>query len=50
MARHGIAQALPSVLDVVTAEASRFNRYPDMFATALTAAIAETPIRFSHSV
>jgi histidinol-phosphate aminotransferase len=32
---------LPSVLDVVTAEASRFNRYPDMFATALTAAIAE---------
>ena len=32
---------LPSVLDVVTAEASRFNRYPDMFATGLTAAIAE---------
>ena len=32
---------LPSVLEVVTAEASRFNRYPDMFATALTAAIAE---------
>jgi histidinol-phosphate aminotransferase len=32
---------LPSVLEVVTAEASQFNRYPDMFATELTAAIAE---------
>jgi histidinol-phosphate aminotransferase len=32
---------LPSVLDVVAAEASRFNRYPDLFATGLTAAIAE---------
>jgi histidinol-phosphate aminotransferase len=32
---------LPSVLEVVTAEASRFNRYPDMFATELASAIAE---------
>jgi histidinol-phosphate aminotransferase len=32
---------LPSVLEVVTAEAGQFNRYPDMFATELTAAIAE---------
>jgi histidinol-phosphate aminotransferase len=32
---------LQSVLDVVAAEASRFNRYPDMFATGLTAAIAD---------
>jgi histidinol-phosphate aminotransferase len=32
---------LPSVLDVVTAEALLFNRYPDMFATELTTAIAE---------
>jgi histidinol-phosphate aminotransferase len=32
---------LASVLDVVTAEASRFNRYPDLFATGLTTAIAE---------
>jgi histidinol-phosphate aminotransferase len=32
---------LPSVLDVVTAEASRFNRYPDLFATGLITAIAE---------
>jgi histidinol-phosphate aminotransferase len=32
---------LPSVLEVVTAEAARFNRYPDMFATELTSAIAE---------
>jgi histidinol-phosphate aminotransferase len=32
---------LPSVLEVVTAEAAQFNRYPDMFATGLTAAIAE---------
>jgi histidinol-phosphate aminotransferase len=32
---------LPSVLDVVTAEATRLNRYPDIFATGLTAAIAE---------
>jgi histidinol-phosphate aminotransferase len=32
---------LPSVLEVVTDEASRFNRYPDMFATGLTAALAE---------
>jgi histidinol-phosphate aminotransferase len=32
---------LPSVLDVVAAEASHVNRYPDMFATGLTAAIAD---------
>jgi histidinol-phosphate aminotransferase len=32
---------LPSVLDAVTREAARFNRYPDMFATGLIAAIAE---------
>jgi histidinol-phosphate aminotransferase len=32
---------LPSVLDAVTREAGRFNRYPDMFATDLVAAIAE---------
>ncbi|MGH8939972.1 MAG: aminotransferase class I/II-fold pyridoxal phosphate-dependent enzyme, partial [Actinomycetes bacterium] len=32
---------LPSVLDVVRAEAATFNRYPDMFATGLVAAIAE---------
>jgi histidinol-phosphate aminotransferase len=32
---------LPSVLDVVTAAAAHVNRYPDMFATGLTAAIAE---------
>jgi histidinol-phosphate aminotransferase len=32
---------LPSVLDVVRAETGRFNRYPDMFATGLVAAIAE---------
>jgi histidinol-phosphate aminotransferase len=32
---------LQSVLDVVAAEASRFNRYPDMFATGLTSAIAD---------
>ena len=32
---------LPSVLAAVTDEAGRFNRYPDMFATGLTTAIAE---------
>jgi histidinol-phosphate aminotransferase len=32
---------LPSVLEVVTREAQAFNRYPDMFATRLTAAIAD---------
>jgi histidinol-phosphate aminotransferase len=32
---------LPSVLDVVRSEAARFNRYPDMFATGLVAAIAD---------
>jgi len=32
---------LPSVLETVRAGALSFNRYPDMFATALTAAIAE---------
>ena len=32
---------LPSVLAAVTDEAGRLNRYPDMFATGLTAAIAE---------
>jgi histidinol-phosphate aminotransferase len=32
---------LPSVLDTVRESASTFNRYPDMFATGLTAAIAE---------
>ncbi|MDQ1665660.1 MAG: histidinol-phosphate aminotransferase [Actinomycetota bacterium] len=32
---------LPSVLAAVTQEAARFNRYPDMFATGLTAAIGE---------
>ncbi|MGZ4616784.1 MAG: histidinol-phosphate transaminase [Actinomycetes bacterium] len=32
---------LPSVLGAVTAEAASFNRYPDMFATGLTAAIAQ---------
>lgn len=32
---------LPSVLAVVTDEAAHFNRYPDMFATGLIAAIAE---------
>jgi histidinol-phosphate aminotransferase len=32
---------LPSVLEVVTAEAARFNRYPDMLVTGLTTAIAE---------
>jgi histidinol-phosphate aminotransferase len=32
---------LPSVLDAVAREAEQFNRYPDMFATGLTAAIAE---------
>jgi histidinol-phosphate aminotransferase len=32
---------LPSVLDVVTREAARFNRYPDLFATGLVAALAE---------
>jgi histidinol-phosphate aminotransferase len=32
---------LPSVLDVVAAEALRFNRYPDLLATGLTSAIAE---------
>ncbi len=32
---------LPSVLDVVRREAESFNRYPDMFATGLVAAIAE---------
>ncbi|MDQ1640942.1 MAG: histidinol-phosphate aminotransferase [Actinomycetota bacterium] len=31
---------LPSVLEVVRAEAESFNRYPDMFATGLMAAIA----------
>jgi histidinol-phosphate aminotransferase len=31
---------LPSVLDTVRDAASSFNRYPDMFATGLTAAIA----------
>jgi histidinol-phosphate aminotransferase len=31
---------LPSVLEVVRAEATRVNRYPDMFATGLTEAIA----------
>ncbi len=31
---------LPSVLDVVRNEAASFNRYPDMFATGLTAEIA----------
>jgi histidinol-phosphate aminotransferase len=31
---------LPSVLELVRAEAAGFNRYPDMFATGLTAAIA----------
>ena len=31
---------LPSVLDTVRDAASAFNRYPDMFATGLTAAIA----------
>jgi histidinol-phosphate aminotransferase len=31
---------LPSVLEVVREEAGRFNRYPDMFATGLTSAIA----------
>jgi len=35
---------LPSVLEVVREEATRFNRYPDMFSAGLTAAIAE---RFS---
>ena len=29
------------MLDVVRAEAAQFNRYPDLFATGLTAAIAE---------
>ncbi|MDQ1598601.1 MAG: histidinol-phosphate aminotransferase, partial [Actinomycetota bacterium] len=32
---------LPSVLATVRAETESFNRYPDMFATGLTAAIAE---------
>jgi histidinol-phosphate aminotransferase len=32
---------LPSVLDVVAAEALRFNRYPDLLAAELTSAIAE---------
>jgi histidinol-phosphate aminotransferase len=32
---------LPSVLDTVREAAGSFNRYPDMFATGLTAAIAE---------
>ena len=32
---------LPSVLEVVREEATRFNRYPDMFSTGLTRAIAE---------
>jgi histidinol-phosphate aminotransferase len=32
---------LPSVLDVVRREAESFNRYPDMFATGLVAAIAD---------
>jgi histidinol-phosphate aminotransferase len=32
---------LPSVLDVITAAATRVNRYPDMAVTALTEAIAE---------
>jgi histidinol-phosphate aminotransferase len=32
---------LPSVLEVVTAEAARLNRYPDMLVTGLTSAIAE---------
>ncbi|MGH8868750.1 MAG: histidinol-phosphate transaminase [Actinomycetes bacterium] len=32
---------LPSVLRTVEQEAQRFNRYPDMFATGLTAAIAD---------
>ncbi|MDQ1625748.1 MAG: histidinol-phosphate aminotransferase, partial [Actinomycetota bacterium] len=31
---------LPSVLEVVRAEAESFNRYPDMFATGLMSAIA----------
>ena len=31
---------LPSVLDVVRTEAARFNRYPDLFASGLSAAIA----------
>lgn len=32
---------LPSVLETVRASAATFNRYPDMFATSLTAAIAD---------
>jgi len=32
---------LPSVLEVVRDEATRFNRYPDMFSTGLMQAIAE---------
>jgi histidinol-phosphate aminotransferase len=32
---------LPGVLRAVEQEAARFNRYPDMFATGLTAAIAD---------
>ncbi len=32
---------LPSVLEVVAAESARINRYPDMFATGLSAAIAD---------
>src|SRR3954451_3532763 len=32
---------LPSVLEAVTREAARFNRYPDMFASGLVTAVAE---------
>jgi histidinol-phosphate aminotransferase len=33
---------LPSVLDIVRSDAESMNRYPDMFATGLSAAIADT--------